>query len=292
MLARPGDTATGRRPGVPVGRRAPAGAAQGTGPALPDCTVGDPERPPHTWPTRPVGRGPSSPVPRSGDPGARPAQTPPTPRPGKSGAPGPRLGETCPVRQRTYEELLPGIDWIREAPADPGRVEMIVRRPAIDQRELLEEGVLDEAVGLVSSSPYTLDLESDGNQRFVSEIMKNYNVIPGFYAAGLYVNCQVVDAGLKAAGGDASDKTKLMNALKGVSLTDTPRGPIKFDHLNNVVGAFYVRRIVKECAKYGLKLWNKTIKTYDNVSQFWVWPEQEYLAHPVYSRDFPALKKC
>jgi branched-chain amino acid transport system substrate-binding protein len=150
----------------------------------------------------------------------------------------------------------------------------------------------DEALGLVSCSPYTLDLESDGNQRFVSGIMKNYNVIPGFYAAGLYVNCQVVDAGLKAAGGDASDKTKLMNALKAVSLTDTPRGPIKFDHLNNVIGTFYVRRVVKEGAKYGLKLWSKTIKTYDNVSQFWVWPEQEYLAHPVYSRDFPALKKC
>jgi branched-chain amino acid transport system substrate-binding protein len=150
----------------------------------------------------------------------------------------------------------------------------------------------DEAVGLVSCSPYTLDLESDGNQRFVSEIQKNYNVIPGFYAAGLYVNCQVVDAGLKAAGGDASDKTKLMNALKAVSLTDTPRGPIKFDHLNNVVGTFYVRRVVKEGAKYGLKLWSKTIKTYDNVSQFWDWPEKDYLAHPVYSREFPALKKC
>src|ERR1041384_8130118 len=33
----------------------------------------------------------------------------------------------------------------------------------------------DEALGLVSCSPYTLDLESDGNQRFVSGIMKNYN---------------------------------------------------------------------------------------------------------------------
>jgi len=150
----------------------------------------------------------------------------------------------------------------------------------------------DEALGLVSCSPYTLDLENEGNQRFVTDIMKNYNVIPGFYAAGLYVNCQVVDAGLKAAGGDAGDKVKLMNALKGVSLTDTPRGPIKFDHLNNVIGTFYIRRIVKEGAKYGLKLWSKTIKTYDNVSQFWVWPEQEYLAHPVYSRDYPALKKC
>ncbi|MGB6535732.1 MAG: ABC transporter substrate-binding protein [Xanthobacteraceae bacterium] len=150
----------------------------------------------------------------------------------------------------------------------------------------------DEALGLVSCCPYTLDLESEGNQRFVSEIMKNYSVIPGFYAAGLYVNCQVVDAGLKAAGGDASDKEKFMAALKSVSLTDTPRGPIKFDHLNNVIGNFYVRRVGREGAKYGLKLWNKTIHTYENVSQFWNWPEKEFLAHPVYSRNYPPLTKC
>jgi len=150
----------------------------------------------------------------------------------------------------------------------------------------------DEALGLVSCCPYTLDLESEANQRFVADIMKDFNIIPGFYAAGLYVNCQVVDAGLKAAGGDASDKAKFMAALKAVSLADTPRGPIKFDHLNNVIGTFYVRRIGKEGAKYGLKLWNKTIKTYENVSQFWTWPEQEFLAHPVYSRDYPPLKPC
>jgi branched-chain amino acid transport system substrate-binding protein len=150
----------------------------------------------------------------------------------------------------------------------------------------------DEAIGLVSACPYTLDLASDGNQRFVDEIRKNYDVIPGFYAAGLYVNCQVVDAGLKAAGGDSSDKEKLMAALKSVSLADTPRGPIKFDHLNNVIGNIYIRRIGTEGAKYGLKLWNKTIHTYENVSQFWTWPEAEFLAHPVYSRDYPPLTKC
>jgi branched-chain amino acid transport system substrate-binding protein len=149
-----------------------------------------------------------------------------------------------------------------------------------------------ESIGLISASPYTLDLENDGNKRFVDEIRKNYNVVPGFYAAGLYVNCQVADAGLKAVNGDPSDRVKLMAALKAVNLPDTPRGPIKFDHLGNVIGTMYIRRLGKEGAKYGLKLWNKTIKTYDNVSQFWVWPEQEYLANPVYSRDYPPLGKC
>src|SRR5579884_1299373 len=150
----------------------------------------------------------------------------------------------------------------------------------------------DDAIGLISACPYTLDLENDSNKRFIDGMLKNYNTVPGFYAAGLYVNRQVVDAGLKAAGGDASDQDKFMAALKAVSLTDTPRGPIKFDHLNNVVGTFYIRRVEDTGAKYGLKLWNKTIKTYDNVSQFWTWPEAEFLAHPVYSRDYPPLTKC
>ena len=150
----------------------------------------------------------------------------------------------------------------------------------------------DEALGLVSAAPYTLDLETEANQRFIDGMLKNYDAIPGQYAALLYGNCQVLDAGLKAAGGDSSDRDKFMAALKSVSLTDTPRGPIKFDHLNNVIGTIYIRRLVKEGAKYGLKLWNKTIHTYDNVSQFWTWPEKEFLAHPVYSRDYPPLRKC
>jgi branched-chain amino acid transport system substrate-binding protein len=150
----------------------------------------------------------------------------------------------------------------------------------------------DEAVGLVSAAPYTLDLETEANQRFVNGMLKNYDAIPGQYAALLYGNCQVLDAGLTAAGGDSSDRDKLMAALKSVSLTDTPRGPIKFDHLNNVIGTIYIRRLVKEGAKYGLKLWNKTIHTYENVSQFWTWPEKEFLAHPVYSRDYPPLTRC
>ena len=35
---------------------------------------------------------------------------------------------------------------------------------------------------------------------------------------GLYVNCQVVDAGAEGAGGDVSDKEKFMAALQGGQL--------------------------------------------------------------------------
>jgi MOSC domain-containing protein YiiM len=49
----------------------------------------------------------------------------------------------------TPEELIAGLDHIRSSPSDRGRVELIVRRPAEDQREILAAAELDTAVGLV-----------------------------------------------------------------------------------------------------------------------------------------------
>ena len=42
-----------------------------------------------------------------------------------------------------------------------------------------------------------------------------------------------------------------------MSLTDTPRGPVKFDHLGNVVGDVFIRK----CERKGGKLVNTVIKT-------------------------------
>ena len=144
----------------------------------------------------------------------------------------------------------------------------------------------DEALGMISCCPYTLDLENESNKRFVAAIRKDYNVDPGFYAAGLYVNAMVVDAGLQKAGGKSDNKEELIKALRSVSLTDTPRGPVRFDHFGNVIGDFYIRRVEKVGGKFA----NKTIKTYKNVSQFWTYDEKKFLQQPVYSRDYPPLK--
>ncbi len=53
---------------------------------------------------------------------------------------------------RTRAELEAGLETIRAAPADAGTLELIVRRPHVDEREVLETGDLDEAVGLVGDS--------------------------------------------------------------------------------------------------------------------------------------------
>src|SRR5690242_402531 len=144
----------------------------------------------------------------------------------------------------------------------------------------------DEAVGLYSACPYTLDLETESNKRFVAAMKKDYSVDPGFYCAGLYVNGMVIEAGLQKTGGKSDDKAALMAAMKSVALTDTPRGPIKFDQFGNVIGEIFIRHLEKANGK----LINKTVKTYRNVSQFWTYDEKKFLQQPVYSRDFPPVK--
>ena len=152
--------------------------------------------------------------------------------------------------------------------------------------DALLRGFGDEAIGLVSCCPYTLDAETEANKRFVAGMQKNFNLDPGFYAAGLYINGMVIEAGLQKTGGKSDNKEELIKMLRSVSLADTPRGPIKFDHFGNAIGNFYIRK----CEKAGGKLVNKTIKTYTNVSQFWTYDEKKFLEQPVYSRDFPPLK--
>lgn len=56
------------------------------------------------------------------------------------------------VMYLTTEQLEAGLDRVRQAPKDGGRLEMIVRRPRVDAREVLEEGELDLEMGLVGDS--------------------------------------------------------------------------------------------------------------------------------------------
>jgi MOSC domain-containing protein YiiM len=49
-------------------------------------------------------------------------------------------------REQTFETRLPDV---QAAPADNGRVELIVRRPAVEEREVLVAADLDQELGLV-----------------------------------------------------------------------------------------------------------------------------------------------
>ena len=112
-------------------------------------------------------------------------------------------------------------------------------------------------------------------------MLRDYEKLPGLYAAGLYINGMVADAALQKTSGRTDDSDALIKALRGVAMTDTPRGPFHFRPFRQCRW----RHLHRRCERKGGNLVNTTIKTYNNVSQFWTYDEKWFLAQPVYSRD-------
>jgi branched-chain amino acid transport system substrate-binding protein len=139
----------------------------------------------------------------------------------------------------------------------------------------------DEAVGAISAAFYSSEFDSESNRRFVAAMARDYDVIPGGYAAGCYINGMCIEAALQKTGGVVDDKQRLIDALRTVSIADSPRGAFSFDHLGDVVGSIFIRRLERKDGR----LHNTVIKTYPKVNQFWNYDEMKYLAAPVYTRD-------
>lgn len=154
---------------------------------------------------------------------------------------------------------------------------------ALDEAVLRNMG--DEALNIVTTCWYSAELEAKPNLTFAPAFRKEFKYDPGFYAASTYVNGAVLEAAVKAVDGKVEDKKAFMAALRAVNV-DTARGPVKFDDKGNVVGNVYLRKVTRKDGR----LVNSVFKTYPDVSQFWTYGEQAFLANPVYSRDYPPAK--
>src|SRR6476620_12594785 len=77
--------------------------------------------------------------------------------------PSKRVGMVKHTQYLTREQLQAGLDHISASPKEIGRLELIVRRPRVNERETLAEALLDLRTGLVGdtwqsrSSPRTKD---------------------------------------------------------------------------------------------------------------------------------------
>lgn len=56
------------------------------------------------------------------------------------------------MKHLTMEELEAALDHLRQAPKDDGVLELIVRRPEVDHREVVEEALLDTVGGLIGDN--------------------------------------------------------------------------------------------------------------------------------------------
>jgi hypothetical protein len=56
------------------------------------------------------------------------------------------------IRHLTMQELEAALDHLRAAPKNDGVIELIVRRPQVDQREVLDQAELDPIKGLIGDT--------------------------------------------------------------------------------------------------------------------------------------------
>lgn len=152
--------------------------------------------------------------------------------------------------------------------------------------ESLIQQIGEDGMGAYTGNWYSAELEFPENKKFVELMNRDYKVDPGVYAATCYLFGEVLEAAVKAAGGNVEDKETFQKAIRGVKLTNSIRGPCHFDEFGNVVGNIYIRQVQKKGNKYV----NAVIKTYPNVSQFWTYNKDEFLKNPVYSRDWPPAR--
>ena len=166
------------------------------------------------------------------------------------------------------------------------------RLPVIGSGNFTDEHVLrsmgDEALGIVTALHYSAALATPVNRRFVQAYEAKYGQVPSYYSEGTYTGGIVLKAALEVTGGDVEDTGKLLAALHRVTLTDAPRGPVKFDEYGHPVQNVYVRRVERVDGR----LQNTVIHTFPSVSQFWTYRPDEFLKNPVYSREWPPCKGC
>src|SRR6266567_4086280 len=150
---------------------------------------------------------------------------------------------------------------------------------ALDESVLRNMG--DEALGILTTSWYSAELDNAPNKVFAPAFRKQFKYDPGYYAGGVYVTAEVLEAALKATKGNVEDKKALMTAIRG-SDVETVRGIVKFDDLGNAIGDVYIRKVTRSDGR----LVNSIIKAYPDVSQFWTYDRTAFLKNPVYSRDY------
>jgi branched-chain amino acid transport system substrate-binding protein len=165
-----------------------------------------------------------------------------------------------------------------------GKIQLLAGATAMDDPLLRSLG--DEAVGVISAAVYLPELDTPTNKRFVAVMQKDYGVMPGIFSSATYIAGQAVEAAMQELDGKADDRKILAESLHQVALADTPRGPVKFDHLGNIVEDVFIRK----CERKDGQLVNTVVKRYPGVSQFWTYDEKAFLANPVYARDYPPAK--
>ena len=101
----------------------------------------------------------------------------------------------------------------------------------------------DAAIGAVTPTIWTTDLDNPANKAFIDAYRKKHNKLPSMYAVQGYDAAQMIDAAVKQAK-DPGNSAALLAALKSAKF-DSPRGAFALGNNGFPVQNFYMGEVVK-----------------------------------------------
>lgn len=184
-----------------------------------------------------------------------------------------------------------------QAYADFGLKESI---PMLTSEDLVAQDAIrfysgDSAIGIVGITPFTANLDRQEMQAFVEAYEERTGNIPTFWGESSYVAAMVIDRTLtylaEEQGITLEDLPDWVRdngeafaaASREIDLSDAPSSAITVDEYNRQVRDFYIVELVDD----GGTITDRLVETVPEVTQFWTFDQLEFLANPLFSREFP-----
>lgn len=169
--------------------------------------------------------------------------------------------------------------------------------PLIGGPNIADEDALQtigkEEIGVVQVHEYNPN--NSFTKPYADAYKRAYGIVPSYWGETSYTAFEWIDKALtsyrqRTKASDAqvvswvrNKPTEFISEMRGIKLTDAPRGPVSLDQYNQAITDIYVIKVVDQ----GGTPVRETIATIPQVGQFWTIDPKTFLAQPVFSRGFP-----
>jgi len=165
---------------------------------------------------------------------------------------------------------------------------LLAKTPIINNCCTTDQAILQD-VGDIALGQLSVSNWAEGNDDpivadFVAKYEEAYGVLPSSYAYGMYASAQMLAQAIASSDSKLTGED-LVTAVKAVDLSSTIIGGGSLDEYGNIVGPVFLREVV---AREDGTLWNTVVEKFDDVSQFWTFEPDAFLANPAFSQEFQA----
>ena len=107
--------------------------------------------------------------------------------------------------------------------------------------------IKEAAVGAITASPYSPDLDNPQNRKFVADFRKKYGRTPSWFAAQSYDAAQLLDSALRKVKGNLSNAQAFRAALKAADFKSVT-GPFRFNTNHFPIRNYYRVDVVRDAS--------------------------------------------